>query len=63
MPEKQARLVTVGEYIAEELEAEANRMPPSYKDQADALRKSAVFMRQQGCKKLVRVWEDPAQKA
>ncbi len=37
MPEKQVRLVTVGEYIAEELEAEANRMPPSYKDQADTL--------------------------
>lgn len=61
MPGKEARVATVGEYIAEELEAEANRMPPSYKDQADILRRSAAFMRREGSKKLVRVLEIPAQ--
>ena len=62
MPGKKARIVTVGEYIAEELEAEANRMPPSYKNQADILRRSAAFMRREGSKKLVRVLEEPARK-
>jgi len=55
----QPRRVTVGELVAEELDAEANRMPPSYKDLAHTLRRSAAFMRREGSKKLVRVWEDP----
>ncbi|MGH9435192.1 MAG: hypothetical protein ACRD06_04245 [Terriglobia bacterium] len=61
MPEEKARYTTVGEYVAEELEAEADRMPPSYKDQADLLRGSAAFMRQRGSRKLVRILEDTPQ--
>ena len=58
---KFVRRITVGELVAEELEAEANRMPPSYKDQADILRRSAAFMRREGSKKLARVLEVTAQ--
>jgi hypothetical protein len=61
MTKKFVRRITVGELVAEELEAEANRMPPTYKDQADGLRRSAAFMRRGGSKKVVRVWEEPAQ--
>lgn len=61
MTKKFVRRITVGEFVAEELEAEASRMPPSYKDQADILRRSAAFMRREGSKKLVRVLEVPAQ--
>jgi hypothetical protein len=61
MTEVKWRLVRVSDFIAESLEAEADRMPLSYKEQADSLRKSASLVRQVGSKKLVRVWEDPAQ--
>jgi hypothetical protein len=37
----QVRVMTPGEYVAEMLEAEAKRMPRSYKVQADVLRKQA----------------------
>lgn len=58
MAEMTPRLVKVSDFVAEALEAEANRMPPSYKEQADNLRKSAETMRRLGSQKLVRVWED-----
>lgn len=61
MTEVKWRPLRVSDFIAESLEAEADRMPPSYKEQADSLRKSASLVRQVGSKKLVRVWEDPAQ--
>lgn len=61
MANRQTRTVTVGEYIAEELEAEANRLPRSHEEQADILRRSAAIMRKQGSRKQVRIWEDTAQ--
>ncbi len=61
MTEVKRRLVRVSDFVAESLEAEADRMPPSYREQADSLRRSASLMRQVGSKKLVRVWEEPAQ--
>jgi hypothetical protein len=51
------RVLTPGEYVAELLEAEANRMPRSYKVQADLLRKQAGLMRKRPGPKRVRVWE------
>jgi hypothetical protein len=51
------RVMTPGEYVAEMLEAEARRMPRSYKAQADLLFKQADRMRKQPGKKRVRVWE------
>lgn len=62
MTQAKWRLVKVADFVAESLEAEADRTPPSYKEQADSLRKSAAFMRQHGSKKRVRVWEEPAQR-
>lgn len=58
MAEMTPRLVRVCDFVAEALEAEADRMPPSYKEQADSLRKSAETMRRLGSQKLVRLWEE-----
>jgi hypothetical protein len=49
--------VTVGEIVAEGLEREANLMPPSYKEQADLLRRHAEVFRQ-GDKKVVKIWRE-----
>ena len=51
------RVMTPGEFVAESLEAQANKMPRSYKAQADILRKQAAVMRKQRGPKRVRVWE------
>lgn len=51
------RILTPGEYVAEMLEAEAAKMPRSYKTQADILRKQAQLMRHRPGPKRVRVWE------
>jgi tRNA(Ser,Leu) C12 N-acetylase TAN1 len=51
------RTITVGEYIAELLENEANRMPPSYKIQADILREQAKISRESKNPNLVRIWK------
>jgi hypothetical protein len=53
------REVTVGEIVAEGLEREANLMPPSYKEQADLLRKQAALYREHD-KKVVRIWREVA---
>jgi hypothetical protein len=52
------REIKVGEFVAEELEREAAKMPPSSKAQADALRDAARLYREQGNKKKIRIWED-----
>jgi hypothetical protein len=52
------REITVGEFVAEELEREAAAMPPSYKAQADSLRNAAKVERELGSKKKIRVWEE-----
>jgi hypothetical protein len=51
------RILTPGEYVAELLEGDANRMPRSMKEQADILRKQARLMRKRPGPKKVRVWE------
>jgi hypothetical protein len=52
------RVITVGEYIAELLEAEASRMPPSYKEQADILLERARLFRNDPNPNMVRIWRD-----
>jgi hypothetical protein len=51
------QVMTVGDFIAETLESEANRMPPSYKADADVLREQARLLRQRDSN-LIRVWRE-----
>lgn len=51
------RETTPGEFVAESLEVEAAKMPPSMKEQADALRNAAHYYREHGGKRKIRVWE------
>jgi hypothetical protein len=53
------RTVRVVDFVAESLEAEADRKPPSRKAEADSLRKMAAIMRESTNSKMVRVWEVP----
>jgi hypothetical protein len=57
MSELKPRLVRVVDFVAESLEAEAAKMPPSYKVQADSLRAAAKLYRELDNPKQVRVWE------
>ncbi len=58
MAEMKPRLVRVVDFTAESLEAEADRMPPGYKPQAESLRKTARLLRASDNPKMVRVWEE-----
>lgn len=51
------RVLTPGEFLAEGLEDRANKMPPSYKDEAEILRKHARLLRKQPGNRKVRLWE------
>jgi hypothetical protein len=63
MADVKGRLVSVAELTAESLEAEANAMPPSFKEQAESLRKIAKTFREKKGTKMMRVWEEqPEQK-
>jgi len=53
------RLVRVCDFVAESLEAEAKRMPPSDKEQAISLREMAKKLRQSDSQKMVRICEEP----
>jgi hypothetical protein len=54
---------TVGALVAEGLEAEANRMPPSYSAQAENLLQQAARLRAQETK-VIHIWrEGPSKKA
>jgi len=52
------REITVGEFTAESLEAEAAKMPDSKKADKEALFKAAKIFREIGGKKKIRVWEE-----
>ena len=56
MPIELERQLTVGEYIAELLETEAAKMPPSYHEQADSLRAQAKLNRDSKDPRMVRIW-------
>ena len=63
MTEKKARLVRVVDFVAETLEEEARRIPPSYKSRADSLRNMAAIFRKMNNPRIVRVWEVEAEQA
>jgi hypothetical protein len=50
--------VTVREFIATSLEAEAAKMPASMKEKADVLRNAALIFREHGSKQKIRVLEE-----
>ncbi len=62
MENMKPRLVRVVDFVAELLEAEAAKMPASYKDQADILRNSAAEYRKIDNPKMVRLWEEKPKK-
>jgi hypothetical protein len=53
------RVIRVADFVAESLEAEANKLPHSRKDQADLLRKQAAIMRESEDTKMVKIWPLP----
>jgi hypothetical protein len=55
--ERNPRLVRVDDFVAETLEAEADKMPPWTKFQADIWRDVAKDLRASENTKMVRVWE------
>lgn len=55
--ELQLRELRLVDLVAESLEEEAARMPPSMRDQAEVLRKSAKRMRQSDNPRMVRIHE------
>ena len=58
MGEIRTRLVRVVEFVAEGLEEEANRLPPSRKSEADSFRRMAEILRSSDNPRLVRVSEE-----
>jgi hypothetical protein len=50
------RTITVGQYIAELLEVEASRLPPSQHANAEILREQAKTNRESLNPNLVRIW-------
>jgi hypothetical protein len=52
------RAIRVDDWVAELLETEADRMPPSYKEQADILRKQAQNYRNSSNTKIVHFWQE-----
>ncbi len=55
------RALRVVDQVAELLEVEANKMPPSFKAQADILRKAAVSQRESTNPRMTRLWEEVSQ--
>jgi hypothetical protein len=58
MAQLKPRLISVGDFVAESLETEANKLPPSKKEQAEIWRTAAKSQRELGSKKMIRVWEE-----
>jgi hypothetical protein len=50
------RTIRIDDWIAESLENEANRIPPSHKEQADSLRRQAQIYRGSANPKTIQVW-------
>ena len=57
MTKSAARVIPANHFVADSLEEEANRLPPSEKAKADTLREAAMLYRTLRSSKLVRVWE------
>jgi hypothetical protein len=56
MAKKLSRTIPANDFIAESLEEEANRLPPSREEQAKMLRKSAEIYRSLPSRNSVRIW-------
>ena len=56
--ELKTRIVRVVEFVAESLDAEANAMPPSYRDRAEAMHKMADTIRQSSNPRKITVSEE-----
>ena len=61
--ERKPRLVRVNDFVADNLEAEADMMPPWTKFQAGIWRDVAKDLRASESTKMVRVWEEPETKS
>jgi hypothetical protein len=61
--EVKPRLVRVDDFVAETLEAQADKMPPWAKSQAEIWRDVAKDLRESESTKIVWLWEEPAPKA
>jgi hypothetical protein len=61
--ERNSRLVRVNDFVADNLEAEADMMPPWTKFQAGIWRDVAKDLRASESTKMVRVWEEPEPKS
>jgi hypothetical protein len=61
--ERNSRLVRVNDFVADNLEAEADMMPPWTKFQAGIWRDVAKDLRAYESTKMVRVWEEPEPKS
>jgi hypothetical protein len=57
------RWVRLDDFVAETLEAKADKMPPWAKSQADSWRNVAKDLRESESTKIVRVWEEPEPKS
>jgi hypothetical protein len=53
-----ARVIPANDFVAESLEEEATRLPPSESAKARILRQAANLYRTLPSKKMVRVWEE-----
>jgi hypothetical protein len=61
--ERKPRVVRVNDFVADNLEAEADMMPPWTKFQAGIWRDVAKDLRASENTKMVRVWEEPEPKS
>ena len=61
--ERKPRLVRVNDFVADNLEAEADMMPPWTTFQAGIWRDVAKDLRASESTKMVRVWEEPEPKS
>jgi hypothetical protein len=61
--ERKHRLVRVNDFVADNLQAEADMMPPWTKFQAGIWRDVAKDLRASESTKMVRVWEEPEPKS
>ena len=61
--ERKPRLVRVNDFVADNLQAEADMMPPWTKFQAGIWRDVAKDLRASESTKMVRVWEEPEPKS
>jgi hypothetical protein len=58
MGERKERIVRVDDYIAEQLERQADEMPPSFADRANGLRESAQIFRRSQSNRFVTIVEE-----